>query len=322
VRVALKDKLNYAWKGSGNDDNLESGDLVFSFVIGKATYDMSGITFASATFDEDGNVHSLAITGQLPVGVSVIYTGNGQTDEGDYLVTATFVGNENYNDVDPLFAHLIIKQAVVSGGDGDDENADNNFVAGSDGNSSLNNSTGNSSGNSNSSSNSSGSADLPVIGGTSGGESSANGGNTSGGDSINNSTNNAVSNTVSGGTFGDGAGTDNANENNTISGGTSSGTSNGTLNDAESNTNGGSDGYLPTDTTEAGKGTEEGTADGAGSADYIIEISAQDKAAIPTYVYWIIATVSFVFGMMALSSAAYFIRGKLREKKNRKHDYT
>ena len=68
--------------------------------IAKATYDMSGVSFASKTFEADGTKKSIAITGTLPSGVKVSYVGNGQTEPGTYTVTAKFTGDaNNYNSI-------------------------------------------------------------------------------------------------------------------------------------------------------------------------------------------------------------------------------
>lgn len=79
--------------------------------IAKATYDMSGVSFASRTFEADGTVKSLAYSGTLPPGVTVKYVGNDQTDPGTYTVTAKFAGDEtNYVSIPDMTATLIIER--------------------------------------------------------------------------------------------------------------------------------------------------------------------------------------------------------------------
>jgi hypothetical protein len=56
----------------------------------KITPDMSGIAFADKTVTYSGQPQSLAISGALPSGVTVSYKGNGQTNAGEYEVTAVF----------------------------------------------------------------------------------------------------------------------------------------------------------------------------------------------------------------------------------------
>ena len=70
------------------------------------------ISFESKTFAYDGNPHSLAITGELPEGVIVEYTNNGQTEANKYDVIATFTDTTgNYIVPKPMSAELIIYNA-------------------------------------------------------------------------------------------------------------------------------------------------------------------------------------------------------------------
>ena len=52
--------------------------------------DLSGISFSDKSVSYDGNSHSIYVDGELPEGVSVEYTGNGQTTVGSYNVVAKF----------------------------------------------------------------------------------------------------------------------------------------------------------------------------------------------------------------------------------------
>lgn len=83
--------------------------------IERAKYDMSGVKFEGKEVVYDGNVHSLAISGTLPEGVSApIYTINEKTtssatDVGEYKVKATFVNNNpNYEAIPEMEAMLKI----------------------------------------------------------------------------------------------------------------------------------------------------------------------------------------------------------------------
>ena len=58
--------------------------------------DITGITFSDATFDYDGEEHSITVVGDIPEGVTVKYTDNKGTDTGTYNATATLTGDE-YN---------------------------------------------------------------------------------------------------------------------------------------------------------------------------------------------------------------------------------
>jgi hypothetical protein len=83
--------------------------MTATLTIEKATYDMSGITFANATVNYDGEAHSIYISGNLPSGVTVTYEGNEQTAAGVYTVTATFIVDAaNYNVPAAMIATLTI----------------------------------------------------------------------------------------------------------------------------------------------------------------------------------------------------------------------
>ena len=82
-----------------------------TLTIHKAT--ITGITFTGAEYTYDGKVKSLAIVGTLPNGVTVSYTGNNQTNAGEYTVTAIFTGDsQNYNAIQNMTATLTIKKAT------------------------------------------------------------------------------------------------------------------------------------------------------------------------------------------------------------------
>lgn len=90
------------------------GTAAFTVVIGKATYDMSGVSFEDATYTYDGGEKTLTVTGTLPEGVTVSYSANTLTDAGELEVTATFTGEDtdNYNAIDPMTATLTIDKAT------------------------------------------------------------------------------------------------------------------------------------------------------------------------------------------------------------------
>src|SRR5690606_28260610 len=75
----------------------------------KAT--LENITFEGDTFLHDCEEHALAITGDLPDGVSVTYTGNNQSEIGVYTVTANIDGGNNYNDL-TLTAVMTIEEVL------------------------------------------------------------------------------------------------------------------------------------------------------------------------------------------------------------------
>ncbi len=72
---------------------------------------VQGVTFASRTVTYDGAAHSLAIEGNLPHGIAVVYEGNSQTNAGTYTVTAKFVGNNpNFEQLPDMSATLTIEK--------------------------------------------------------------------------------------------------------------------------------------------------------------------------------------------------------------------
>jgi len=79
--------------------------------ITKAT--ISGISFSDNSFVYDGSPKSLLIVGSLPLGATVSYTNNNQTNAGRYLVTASIDGGANYEDF-TLTANLEITKATIS----------------------------------------------------------------------------------------------------------------------------------------------------------------------------------------------------------------
>ncbi|GBU24889.1 hypothetical protein R83H12_01524 [Fibrobacteria bacterium R8-3-H12] len=103
--VALKDKPNREW------DDGTTADLELEWTISKATYDLAGVSFPSQSLTYTGEPQSIYISGTLPAGVTVSYTGNGQIaiNETGYAVTATFAGDTaNYEPIPPLTATMII----------------------------------------------------------------------------------------------------------------------------------------------------------------------------------------------------------------------
>ena len=83
--VATATVTNGVWKGGA------TGATNIAWTIAKATVDMSGVTFASATYEWDGAKHSIAVAG-VPSGVEVVYSGDAtnRTEIGTNTVTASF----------------------------------------------------------------------------------------------------------------------------------------------------------------------------------------------------------------------------------------
>ena len=99
-------------------DNYETLVLKADLTVTEAT--ITGITFGDGSFTYDGSTKSLSITGTLPDGTSVAYTGNTRTDVGMQEVTATISG-DNYETL-VLTADLTVTEATITGITLEDEN--------------------------------------------------------------------------------------------------------------------------------------------------------------------------------------------------------
>ena len=93
--------------------NLSENIQTLTWEIKKAVYDMSGVEFKDKTVTYDGTKKSLVIAGELPKGVTVSYSANGQINAGTYDVTATFTGDtNNYEAISDMTATLTIEKAM------------------------------------------------------------------------------------------------------------------------------------------------------------------------------------------------------------------
>ena len=94
----------YAW----SSDRV--GDWTGDWTIGKASYNMTGVSFEDATYAYDqGKTFRLEVTGELPDGVTVSYENNDQWQVGTYVVTANFSGDaDNFEPIPPMSATLTI----------------------------------------------------------------------------------------------------------------------------------------------------------------------------------------------------------------------
>lgn len=97
------------------DNYSEAFSDATAFTVSKADYDMSGITFASASVVYDGSLHTLTIAGTLPEGVRVTYENNVAAAPGVYEAVAYFEGDsKNYNEIGALRATLTVRAAELS----------------------------------------------------------------------------------------------------------------------------------------------------------------------------------------------------------------
>ncbi len=106
AKLTLIDDDNYKWKAPFNG--------TIAWEITKATYDMSGITFADVTVTYDGTEHKALIAGTLPAGVEVTYENNAGTNVGTYNAVAKFTGNANYNAIADMTAIITINKATYN----------------------------------------------------------------------------------------------------------------------------------------------------------------------------------------------------------------
>ena len=87
----------------------------FVVTIGKATYDMSAVKFENKTVDYSGVSETIAISGDLPEGVSVSYENNTRKNAGAQTATAIFAGDfNNYVAIDNMTATLTINKITAT----------------------------------------------------------------------------------------------------------------------------------------------------------------------------------------------------------------
>ena len=84
--VSVATVTNGVWEGGA------TGATNIAWTIAKAPApDVSGVTFADATFEYDGESHSIAVSGTVPSGVRVVYEGEtNRTEVGTNTVTVSF----------------------------------------------------------------------------------------------------------------------------------------------------------------------------------------------------------------------------------------
>jgi hypothetical protein len=91
-------------------------DKIATLFIKKADYDLTTISFVDKTYTYDNSAKSIEIAGQLPSGVSVSYSINGENTNskiyaGKYTVIAKFSGDKNHNAIESKSAILTIQKA-------------------------------------------------------------------------------------------------------------------------------------------------------------------------------------------------------------------
>jgi hypothetical protein len=94
----------------------------------RITYDMSGVTFVDKTVAYDGQPHKIEIGGTLPAGVTVSYTGNGQTDIGEHQIIAEFsVANPATHNVPSNMVAILTIEAGGANPIRDNKKSDNKY---------------------------------------------------------------------------------------------------------------------------------------------------------------------------------------------------
>ena len=95
----------YVWSDDGTTEPRE-----ISWSIARATYDMDDVLFEDGTFEFDGTNLYLAVEGDLPDGVEVLYLYNGKSKVGTYTIIARFTAADavNYEPIPDMSATLTI----------------------------------------------------------------------------------------------------------------------------------------------------------------------------------------------------------------------
>lgn len=99
-------------EGTDNYTGLVSDPV--EVMITKAVYDLDGLNFEDKTVTYDGEPKNHTVEGQLPLGLTVAYDGNGEAEAGTYTITAHFEGDSNnYQPVPDMTATLTIEPRPV-----------------------------------------------------------------------------------------------------------------------------------------------------------------------------------------------------------------
>ena len=94
--------------------NFNAASATFDVAVDKATY-VIDIAFDDQTVRYHGDAVDLTIAGELPEGVTVRYIGNGNRNQGVYVVVAEFEGDgRNYHPIPDREATLTILPALLS----------------------------------------------------------------------------------------------------------------------------------------------------------------------------------------------------------------
>lgn len=115
-----KNAGNYRLNASINNDNFYiTGKDYLEFSIAKANYDVSNIKLNSKEVNFNFKGHSIVLEGDLPEGVTAVYSidgkeGNGTVLPFKHIIKVSFEGDfDNYNYIEPLEAVLNISMTWV-----------------------------------------------------------------------------------------------------------------------------------------------------------------------------------------------------------------
>lgn len=85
-------------------------DLVLSATLTINKAKVENILFPPVSVDWDGQAYGAFIKGELPEEVSVSYTGNGQSEVGEYDIVAKFTVSDNYEPIADMTTKLVINE--------------------------------------------------------------------------------------------------------------------------------------------------------------------------------------------------------------------
>lgn len=85
-------------------------DLVLSATLTINKAKVENILFPPVAVDWDGQAYGAFIKGELPEEVSVSYTGNGQSEVGEYDIVAKFTVSDNYEPIADMTTKLVINE--------------------------------------------------------------------------------------------------------------------------------------------------------------------------------------------------------------------
>lgn len=85
-------------------------DLVLSATLTINKAKVENILFPPVAVDWDGQAYGAFIKGELPEEVSVSYTGNGQSEVGEYDIVAKFTVSDNYESIADMTTKLVINE--------------------------------------------------------------------------------------------------------------------------------------------------------------------------------------------------------------------